>query len=269
MALRERALAALSNIRSDRQWSDWRTVAHYLAEGRRQAMTEARDQNPDAYGVRKAFGLWLDENPEFRALDKATRAHLLWYDGKSDAVEGWRDGLARDDPDRWARMNHPSVVKRNYDADHPKPKPESDDESESKPKKDDDEGEELRKRNADLSAQIVRLRDNPFPWWSGAANDGARSMYEDRPDGRRAEGKARQLLTALAKEFRSRFPNQTAALLDELISLLRGPAESVDAAAARAVDAVAKEGRRQAKTVRRAGRLAKREAAQPKPDASK
>ena len=41
--------------------------------------------------------------------------------------------------------------------------------------------------------------------------------------------------------------------------MLRGPAQTVDAAAAKAVDAVAKEGARQAKTVRRAGRLAKRD----------
>jgi hypothetical protein len=65
---------------------------------------------------------------------------------------------------------------------------------------------------------------------------------------------------ALAREFKAHFPSQTAQLLDELAAILRSPSESVDAAASKAVNAVAKEGARQAKTVRRAGRLAKREA---------
>jgi hypothetical protein len=127
-------------------------------------------------------------------------------------------------------------------------------------------GEEIvadaQKELAELRAAVVRLKDNPFPWWTGSPEAGARSMYEDRGDGRRADGRARSLLLALAREFKANFPNQTAQLLDELAAILRTPSESVDAAAVKAVDVVVKEGAKQAKTVRRAGRMAKREAAQ-------
>ena len=54
-----------------------------------------------------------------------------------------------------------------------------------------------------------------------------------------------------------------AQLLDELTVILRSPSESVDIAAVKAVESVVREGTKQAKTVRRAGRMAKREAAQP------
>jgi hypothetical protein len=95
--------------------------------------------------------------------------------------------------------------------DQPKPKAEK-------------ESEEMRlqKKVAELSATLVQTRENPFPWWRGAAAVGARALYDDRADGGRADGKARQLLVALAREFRTRFPNQVNALLDELSAVLKG-----------------------------------------------
>jgi hypothetical protein len=115
----------------------------------------------------------------------------------------------------------------------------------------------------DLRSTIVNLKANPFPWWDGSPEEGARSMYEDRGDGRRADGKARSLLLALAKQFKAHFPNQTAQLLDELSAILRTPSESIDAAAVKTVDLVTKAGAKQVKTVRRAGRLAKPKAKPP------
>jgi hypothetical protein len=104
------------------------------------------------------------------------------------------------------------------------------------------------------------MKENPFSWWTGSAADGARAMYEDRPDGQRADGRARQLLVALARQFKTRFATQSAQLLDELIAILQPSSGSVEAAAARAVDAVAKEGVKAARRVRGAARLAKRDA---------
>jgi hypothetical protein len=79
----------------------------------------------------------------------------------------------------------------------------------------------LRAETTELRTAIVKMRDNPFSWWSGAATDGARAMFEDRGDGRRSDGRGREMCAALAREFRARFPSGAAALLDELVLILR------------------------------------------------
>jgi hypothetical protein len=245
--------------RDKNDWAKWMFIADGLMLGRRWAMARAGTQAPEGRGYNTAFGQWMATRHWARDLDKPTRNDLFWCAEHRSEIEAWRDELQ---PQERAKKNHPSHMRRAYGTAH---KPHKDDADgtegdDAKVKKGTAEEEALRKHNVELTQTIVKLRDNPFPWWSGSTEQGARSMFEDRPDGNRADGRARQLLIALAKQFKDRFPSQTAQLLDEVIAILRGPSETVAAAAAQAVDALVKEGRKQAKTVRRAGRMAKREA---------
>jgi hypothetical protein len=80
----------------------------------------------------------------------------------------------------------------------------------------------LRAETTELRTTIVKMRDNPFPWWTGSVAAGARAMFEERGDGRRQDGKAREMCVFLAREFKARFPSGAAALLDELVLILKG-----------------------------------------------
>jgi hypothetical protein len=78
--------------------------------------------------------------------------------------------------------------------------------------------------NAELRTALAQTRENPFPWWNGSAKEAARSIFQDRGDGRRPEGKGRQLIVALAQEFKDWFPALAGELLDELTRILKGDA---------------------------------------------
>jgi hypothetical protein len=92
----------------------------------------------------------------------------------------------------------------------------------------------LREENAELvrsqqetakaRADVIKLRANPFPFWTGSAAEASRSIFEDRGDGRRPDGKGRELILALARDFKGRFPSSCAALIDELLLILKGGA---------------------------------------------
>jgi hypothetical protein len=198
-------------------WAKWMFIADGLMLGRRAAMERAKTDTPKGKGYNMAFGQWMATRHWARDLDPPTRNDLFWCAENRSNVEEWRDML---EPQERVKKNHPTHMKRAYMVAHKPPKEEG--EGEEKAKKGNATEEELLKRNLELSQQIVKLKENPFPWWSGAAEQGARSLYEDRGDGGKAEGKARQLLIALAKQIKARFPNQTAQLLDELTAILRG-----------------------------------------------
>jgi hypothetical protein len=245
-------------------WKDWMYLADGLMLGRRWALEKAGANVPTGKGYNMAFSRWMATRAWARDLDPPTRNDLFWCAEHRSEIEAWRDEL--DERER-QKKNHPTHMKRAYQKAH-KPKEESEDQEEDHEgepggKKGTPDEQALRERNLELSQTIVKLKENPFPWWDGSVDQGARSMYEDRGDGRRADGKARLLIIALAKQFKDHFPNQAAQLLDELIRILQGPSEAVQAITARettkAVEAVAKEGTRQARRVRGAGRIAMRE----------
>jgi hypothetical protein len=114
-ALEEKADMALARIDEGQNWADWRAIAEFLADGRRMAWEAAgRPKNSyDAAEYRRLFGRWLNLHPKYRAINKATRAHLFWYVDNRPDVEGWRDTLAQNVR---ARFNHPSSLKRNFEA---------------------------------------------------------------------------------------------------------------------------------------------------------
>jgi hypothetical protein len=255
-----RAADAYERIyRQQNHWKDWMYLADGLMVGRRWALEKAGCQDPVGRGYNEAFSRWMATRPWAAALDKPTRSHLFWCAENRSEIEAWRDEL----PERERqKKNHPTHMKRAYEAAHKPPKEEGEGEGDEKAEKGMSSAElAMSKELADLRTTVVNMKANPFPWWTGGAAPAAQSLYEDRSDGIKADGKARQLLISLAKEFRARFPNQTAQLLDEVTAILRTPSETVDAAAAKAVDAVAKEGVKAARRVRGAARVAKREAA--------
>jgi hypothetical protein len=79
----------------------------------------------------------------------------------------------------------------------------------------------LSKDNAELRTALVQTKANPFPFWNGSPTEASRSMFEDRGDGRRPDGKGRELMLALAREFKKHFPSAVGALLDELAHILK------------------------------------------------
>jgi hypothetical protein len=224
-AERDAAIEALAAAAYERvyheqtHWADWMYIADGLMVGRRFALAQSGQQEPRGKGYALAFSEWMSTRPWARELDNPTRNDLFWCAEHRSEIEDWRDKMGEHERQK---KNHPTHMKRAF-LDFHKP-PEIEDEAEEKKKK------RREKKNADMLAlsqelakarsTIVQMKANPFSWWTGAASDGVRALYEERADGTRAEGKARQLLIALAKEFKAHFPNQTAQLLDELTAIL-------------------------------------------------
>jgi hypothetical protein len=112
-AKREQAAAeAFERIRTGQHWRDWTMIAQGFEVGRNRAMREAYTNEPMGKRYNEAFKRWMDARPWARAIDKATRNHLLWVADNLVEIERWRETLAGNVRDR---MNHPSVVKRNYE----------------------------------------------------------------------------------------------------------------------------------------------------------
>jgi hypothetical protein len=71
--------------------------------------------DPKGKAYIKAFSQWLDERKWARDLDKATRNHALWCADHHADIEEWRETLA---PNVQQKLNHPSTMKRHYEAEH-------------------------------------------------------------------------------------------------------------------------------------------------------
>jgi hypothetical protein len=240
----------LFKAKDKNDWAKWMYIADGLMLGRRWAMAKAGTQSPSGKGYNIAFSRWMATREWARDLDKPTRSDLFWCAERRSEIEEWRDEL---DAHERMKKNHPTHMKRAYTAAHKPPKDEAEDEaSEDRAKKGAPDEEALRKELEQLRSIVVKLKDNPFSWWSGAVDEGARSMFEDRGDGRRADGKARELLLALATEFKAHFPNQAAQLLDELTLILRGPLDPAG------IQAVIEATNAQARATRKAARVAAR-----------
>jgi hypothetical protein len=109
---------AWERIKQGNHWQDWRYIADRIYDGRQWAKSRvglSPTDRPMGSRYAKAFGEWLDERRWARELDKTTRAHLAWYVENRTLVEAWRDTLVASE---CARLNHPSVVKRRYEAAH-------------------------------------------------------------------------------------------------------------------------------------------------------
>ena len=102
-------------IKRGDHWPYWLAVGEGLLTGRHLAMRRAGTNVPVGSAYSKAFGLWLDAHQWARDLDKATRNHAMWAADHRDAIERWRETLAENVR---ARINHPTTMKRAYEAAH-------------------------------------------------------------------------------------------------------------------------------------------------------
>jgi predicted Fe-S protein YdhL (DUF1289 family) len=110
-----KAAAAFERIKTGTHWADWTYVADGLVVGRAKAMRRAGTNQPFGRGYTKAFSDWMSEQPWAKALDTATRNHCFWCADHRSEIEEWRATLAQD---KRALLNHPTTVRRKYEATH-------------------------------------------------------------------------------------------------------------------------------------------------------
>jgi hypothetical protein len=150
---RKEALAEEADARIKRgaHWEDWMFVADGFVVGRTKAMRRSGTNQPIGSAYNRCFGEWMNERPWAKAYDKATRNHLFWAADHRSEIEQWRTTLAQNVRER---MNHPTTLRRAYDAAH---KPAS---NPNAPRKETTleahvrENEELRTENKKLKHQI-------------------------------------------------------------------------------------------------------------------
>jgi hypothetical protein len=114
---RKEALAAEADDRIKRgaHWEDWMFIADGFAVGRAKAMRRAATNQPVGSAYNRACSDWMAERPWAKNTDKATRNHLLWAADHRSEIESWRATLAESER---AKMNHPTTLRRRYDAAH-------------------------------------------------------------------------------------------------------------------------------------------------------
>ena len=114
---KEKAAAdAYVRIRSGQHWLDWMFVAEGLGVGRRWAQRRGGTDDIQSPHYKRAFKEWMAPRPWAKDLDSPTRAHLFWcLDWRND-IDQWRETLAQNER---AKLNHPTAMKRRYEATHP------------------------------------------------------------------------------------------------------------------------------------------------------
>ena len=114
---RKEALAAEADGRIQRgaHWEDWMFIADGFAVGRDKAMRLAGTNQPYGKRYTRAFAEWAAGRPWVKNYDKGTRSNLLWCADHRSEVEAWRSTLAQNER---AKLNHPTNLKRRYDAAH-------------------------------------------------------------------------------------------------------------------------------------------------------
>lgn len=137
-------------------WKLGPNLGEGLMIGRIRAMREAGVNKPAGKGYNRAYGEWMSTRHWARELDKPTRAHLFWCMDHRNKIEAWRDTLAQNER---ARLNHPSAMKRRYEAAHVVK------EGDAKPT--------VQSPMAKLKAEIVRLEEEKIALRKRADADGS------------------------------------------------------------------------------------------------
>jgi hypothetical protein len=88
-------------------------VAEGLGVGRRWAQRRAGTDDIQSPHYKKAFKEWMRDRPWAKDLDNPTRAHLFWCLEWRNDIDQWRETLAANER---ARLNHPTAMKRRYEA---------------------------------------------------------------------------------------------------------------------------------------------------------
>ena len=101
--------------KKDAHWTDWMFIADGIAVGQAKAMRAAGTNRPYGKAFTRAMGSWLKDRPWANRYDKGTRSNLLWCADHRSEIDAWRDTLAQNER---AKLNHPTALKRRYDAAH-------------------------------------------------------------------------------------------------------------------------------------------------------
>jgi hypothetical protein len=113
----ELAEQAADRIKKGQHWVDWMLLGDGLMVGRNKAMFAAGTNQPKGKGYAKHFSAWLKARP-WADLDNPTRRDLFWCVEHRSEIEVWRETLAQNER---IRLNHPSAMKRRYEAKHQVP----------------------------------------------------------------------------------------------------------------------------------------------------
>jgi hypothetical protein len=111
----ELAAEAADRIKKGQHWTDWMLIGDGLMVGRRHAMFLASTNQPKGKGYAKAFSAWMTSRAWAFELDSPTRNDLFWCVDHRSEIEIWRDTLAQNER---VRLNHPSAMKRRFEATH-------------------------------------------------------------------------------------------------------------------------------------------------------
>jgi hypothetical protein len=114
----------------------------------------------------------LNERPWARDIDKPTRNHLFWCADNRNAIEAWRETLAQNER---ARLNHPTAMKRRYEATHKVADTKG---AAPKPQK------VAQEREVERLKAAVEMRDREIEWLkTKAAEDGSLfDIAKTKPD---------------------------------------------------------------------------------------
>jgi hypothetical protein len=113
---------ALTRIDRSETFYDWHAIGEALIEMQTEAMRQAGANKPTGKAYNQAWTVLADETPKLAKLDGATRSNAVWLAKNWATVEIWHANL----PDNRRRIiNHPAVVHRQFNADHPVPRKES------------------------------------------------------------------------------------------------------------------------------------------------
>jgi hypothetical protein len=112
--IEQAAAEAFERIKTGQHWSDWMTLGEGLLLGMREALNTSGVNRPYGKGYQKAWGQWAKTRPWATGLDSGVRAHLIWCTERRAEIEAW---LA----DKHGKLNHPSAVKRRFEAEHKSP----------------------------------------------------------------------------------------------------------------------------------------------------
>jgi hypothetical protein len=157
----EGALAA-RHIKQTEDYARWAQVGRALARLKIEAMHLAGANSPYGRHYTAMYRALADQVHDLIELDNASKAHAVWLAENFEAVERWRQTLATNVR---IRLNHPTVVKRRYEAATVVPKEKA---AVPKPGLKD----EVIRLQGELDAANIRAnagpdRGDPFTWTEG------------------------------------------------------------------------------------------------------
>jgi len=96
----------------------WRDVGDAANELQAVAMDCARTNKPTGKGYNKAWAELAGHVPHIRDLNSTTRTHASWMATNWEAVSRWLHTLSAEER---MKLNHPTAIRRRYDAAHRAP----------------------------------------------------------------------------------------------------------------------------------------------------